>query len=104
MSALSPEQAAPLWRDNGCQGVSRPRQLKLRHWYYGQRQPRKRDQGIELRQQHFDKAILCQGCVLSVNRAGVEGVQRLRLVPKGTILLLVSCPMSARPNHGIPDL
>jgi hypothetical protein len=27
-----------------------------------------------------------------------------RLVPKGTILLLVSCPMSARPNHGIPDL
>lgn len=26
------------------------------------------------------------------------------LVPKGTILLLVSCPMSARPNHGIPDL
>ena len=26
------------------------------------------------------------------------------MVPKGTILLLVSCPMSARPNHGIPDL
>jgi hypothetical protein len=24
--------------------------------------------------------------------------------PKGTILLLVSCPMSACPNHGIPDL
>lgn len=29
---------------------------------------------------------------------------RSRLVPKGTILLPVSCPMSARPNHGIPDL
>ena len=27
-----------------------------------------------------------------------------RLVPKGTILLLVSCPISARPNHRIPDL
>ena len=25
-------------------------------------------------------------------------------VPKGTILLLTSCPMSARPNQGIPDL
>ena len=24
MSALSPEQAAPLWRDNGCQGVVAP--------------------------------------------------------------------------------
>src|SRR5437016_5794494 len=26
------------------------------------------------------------------------------LAPKGTILLLLSCPMSARPNHGILDL
>ena len=25
------------------------------------------------------------------------------LAPKGTILLSLSCPMSARPNHGIPD-
>src|SRR5262245_5977881 len=24
--------------------------------------------------------------------------------PKGTILLSASCPMSARPSHGIPDL
>ena len=29
---------------------------------------------------------------------------RHTLAPKGTILLSMSCPMSARPNHGIPDL
>ena len=31
-------------------------------------------------------------------------IQRHAPAPKGTILLSMSCPMSARPNHGIPDL
>ena len=36
---------------------------------------------------------------------GTDFTQEISLpAPKGTILLLTSCPMSARPNQGIPDL
>ena len=44
------------------------------------------------------------GAALLVGRADVSGALAAETyVPNGTILLSTSCPMSARPSHGIPD-
>jgi hypothetical protein len=86
-----------------CRHLATPLRFGYRGQSYEERQRLSADSRETVIQLEFPVGTALHGTTKSCARATARR-SRHAWGPNGTILLLASCPMSARPNQGIPDL